>query len=274
MKLSIIIPYYNYADYLPDLLDSIPNREDIEVIVVDDHSTEKLAEYRKIEEKYSKRNILFVKNRDEWKGAGSARNQALEIANGEWILVYGADDFMTSNVEKTLDSVINSDADIVFFPPTSIDEQGSVGERHLRYKKLLEDYLSNPNKINEWKLRVNWSCDTSMLIRRSILGDNIRFDNVRYSNDVMFSTKVGIKAKKIEVCSEPIYCIREHGGSLVTTISNEARTTRIKVNLRKYMYLMKYIPYKYRKEVFKKSRLDEIKMIKDHIKFNVFNMKM
>lgn len=274
MKVSIIIPYYNYADYLPDLLDSIPNREDIEVLVVDDHSTEKIAEYNEIVKKYAIRNIIFIKNRDEWKGAGSARNRALELAKGEWLLVYGADDFMTSNVEEILDSVINSDADIVYFPPTSINEQGNVGVRHLGYKEMLEDYLSNPNKVNEWKLRANWSCDTSKLIRRSILGDNIRFENVRYSNDVMFSTKVGVKARKIEVCSEPIYCIREHSGSLVTAESSEVKNIRTKVNLRKYIYLMKFMPYKYRKEVFRKSRIDEIKIIKDHIKFNVLKMNM
>ena len=46
IRLSIIVPCYNMANLLTNLLESIPFNPDAEVIVVDDHSTMYLKEYR------------------------------------------------------------------------------------------------------------------------------------------------------------------------------------------------------------------------------------
>ena len=54
-NVSIIIPHYNSPDLLAVLLDSIPEKEDIQIIVVDDNSTKKTDIYEKVKSDYSER---------------------------------------------------------------------------------------------------------------------------------------------------------------------------------------------------------------------------
>lgn len=275
VKLSIIVPYYNASGFIEELLTSIPDRDDIEVIVIDDHSNKGIDEYKEIQSRYSNRNITFCKNKNNWKNAGTARNLGLELAKGQWVLFADADDWMIDGFYEIVSKYFDSDADIVYFNLTSQNESNNLGNRHLGYETIIKNFIRDPKEVYVWELKTQWDGPVSKMIRRKLIQDyNIHFDSVRYSNDVMFSLKTGLHAKKIAVCDKPIYCVREHNTGLTQEKGKEVHEVRVKVNLRKYMYLMKFIPYKYRKEIFKKSRLDEIKMIKDHIKFNVLGMRM
>lgn len=74
-RYSIIIPHYNIPDLLRRSLVSIPHREDVQIIVVDDHSSEQvLTELRVIEKDLPY--VQFVYS-EENKGGGHARNVGL-----------------------------------------------------------------------------------------------------------------------------------------------------------------------------------------------------
>ncbi|EFA82524.1 hypothetical protein PPL_04212 [Heterostelium album PN500] len=114
-QLSIVIPVYNQIRFLDFTLQSLikqQNTSDWEVIIVDDGSTEWLTKqllYQVFQE-YSQLidlTILFEVNG----GLSWARNQAIKVANGKWILPLDSDDtlapdFLTKsfNVLNTLDS--------------------------------------------------------------------------------------------------------------------------------------------------------------------------
>jgi GT2 family glycosyltransferase len=88
---SIIIPAYNYARYLPDTLDSVLAQEiaaALDVIVVDDGSTDTTPE---VLARYAGR-VRTI--RQENRGLSAARNRGLEEARGDTLLFLDADDLL------------------------------------------------------------------------------------------------------------------------------------------------------------------------------------
>ena len=67
LDLSIIVPRYNRPHLLRNLLKSIPNLENIEVIVIDDKSNKELSQYNKLTEEFNGTNVRFFKNFTEKK---------------------------------------------------------------------------------------------------------------------------------------------------------------------------------------------------------------
>ena len=103
---SFIIPHRNAPFLLARCIDSIPVREDVEIIVVDDNSTpEVLHQLKDIEKRYS--HIAFIVTTLS-KGAGYARNVGIELAKGKWLLFIDADDFFYPCINGILDKYILS----------------------------------------------------------------------------------------------------------------------------------------------------------------------
>lgn len=106
--ISIIIPSYQQAQFLPDCLESILNqtRKPLEVIVIDDGSTDGSLE---IARKYPVKVISQVN-----KGLASARNTGIMNAKGVFILPLDADDMLQPNAIEVFEQKIKeSDADII-----------------------------------------------------------------------------------------------------------------------------------------------------------------
>lgn len=91
--LSIIVPAYNSQDYLNVCLDSVViGGPDVEVVVVDDGSTDKTAE---IAQKYCKKYPDIVRlEQKENGGHGSAVNRGLKVAKGLYFKVVDSDDWL------------------------------------------------------------------------------------------------------------------------------------------------------------------------------------
>ena len=98
---SIIIPTYNYADYLPRAIDSVlvQHGDDYELIVVDDGSNDRTAEIVKvfIHKFPTKITYCFQENR----GLSAARNRGTSLSKGQYLLFLDADDALLPDaVEK------------------------------------------------------------------------------------------------------------------------------------------------------------------------------
>ena len=105
--ITIIIPSYNQAEYLPDAIESaLAQTKDCEVIVVDDGSTDNSL---KIAKKYPVKVVSQVN-----KGLASARNTGIMNATGDYILPLDADDVLLENcVEQMEKAIETSKADVV-----------------------------------------------------------------------------------------------------------------------------------------------------------------
>lgn len=100
-KVSIIVPVYNVEKYLERCINSLRNQtlEDIEIILVDDSSTDLSFEIcNKAAIKDSRIKVIHKVN----EGAGMARNAALRIATGEYIGFVDSDDYVEADMFKTL----------------------------------------------------------------------------------------------------------------------------------------------------------------------------
>ena len=113
MKLSIIIPVYNQEELIVKALESIPNRKGIEVIIVDDHSTDNTVNVIKEWRKHSRvRYDVKLLLNEKRVGVGRARNKALDIAIGDYIFCLDSDDYIIT--DKFSEAMDQLDADIVY----------------------------------------------------------------------------------------------------------------------------------------------------------------
>lgn len=121
-KISIIVPVYNCEKYLERCLDSIRNQtyENIEVITVDDGSSDRSAEIAK---SYAEKDTRFHYYYKENGGVSSTRNFALDRVTGDYIgFVDGDDEILPDMYETLLSLIINQGADVsVISPIISID---------------------------------------------------------------------------------------------------------------------------------------------------------
>lgn len=95
--ISIIVPIYNVEEYLPRCLNSLISQDydNLEIILVDDGSTDKSAEICNTYARYDCRIKAFHKENG---GVSSARNFGLKRASGNWIGFVDADDYIQSNM--------------------------------------------------------------------------------------------------------------------------------------------------------------------------------
>ena len=126
MLVSFIIPAYNAADTIVRCLDSIYalslNREEFEVIVVDDCSLDNTCE---IVSDYQSQhpNIMLLKqlmnNRQ-----GAARNRGVKEAKGEYICFVDADDAVTEGIVKAIRMAKETQTDMTAYHYAFVNEQG------------------------------------------------------------------------------------------------------------------------------------------------------
>ena len=236
MSISIIIPHFNKPDLLEKLLLSIPqDKIDIQTIVVDDQSeTSYFNEVEKLKNKY---NFELYQNQIQ-KSAGLCRNLGLQKAKNTWIIFADGDDYFTDGFYNKVSKYFDKKIDVVFFPPTSqYLDTGKTADRHISFRKIIQDYLNDKNKNNEFLLRYNFISTWSKMMKKEFMNKHsIKFDEGPMgAEDVIMSTKIGFFMKYFDVCSEVIYClITRHGSS--TRVLNQvqfdirlnARISRIK----------------------------------------------
>jgi glycosyltransferase involved in cell wall biosynthesis len=110
MKISVIIPNYNYARYLDQAIESVlaQSYENVELVVVNngstDNSLEVLAKYR---------NKIHLINQPNL-GQSGARNSGLSVSSGEYISFLDADDFWEPNKLEMQISLMNDSTQLVY----------------------------------------------------------------------------------------------------------------------------------------------------------------
>lgn len=238
INLSIIIPHYNSTELLMALIDSIPEREDVEILLVDDNSTEHPERLTDIAQSRQGQIRLFY-NEPGKNSAGACRNIGLEHADGKWLLFADADDYFLPDFYEKTAAFFESDFDLVWFIPTSWNiSENRLDHRHVRYEKLVREYLEKKGEREEIRLRYLQESPWSKLVRREIIEENeIRFETTMVANDIMFSARIGYAAGKVSASESVIYCVTKKKGTLTTDVNSRKLYERVEVFLRKYRFL-------------------------------------
>lgn len=252
--ISIIIPHWENIDGLEILLESIQKETNrypnlVETIVIDDYSSQGTQQkLRNLQNRFDFR--LYFNN--SIKSAGTCRNIGIENSTGQWLLFADSDDYFLPNFLDATQKYLNSDYDIVYFPPTSVyyNNHNIVSNRHISYILLLENYKRNPR--DELALRYKWIPVWSRLIRKKfVINNNIKCDTVLAYNDVSFSTHIGFYAKKIVVDTNTIYVVTTRKGSLTHNPTVNHLLSRIEVLIMNNRFLTNHKLCQFKKAYLK-----------------------
>ncbi|MCD8292000.1 MAG: glycosyltransferase [Prevotella sp.] len=223
---SIIIPHHNIPKLLQRLLDSIPKRDDTEIIVVDDNSSPEVVDFSHFPGS-DRHDVKLILDKKGGFG-GYARNLGLNIARGEWLLFADSDDYFNYCIGDILDEFADAPADVIYFKGNSVDTDTYVQEYRSRHVNQLIDLFEKDRIKAETRLRYEFGEPWCKLIRHSLVKDNnIRFEERSIHNDTAFSYLVGYYARKIAVDKRALYCITVRDGSVSREISESKKLERI-----------------------------------------------
>ena len=201
--ISVIIPVYNVERYLRQCLDSVcaQTAQNIEIICVDDGSTDSSPDILK---EYAAKDSRFVIVRQENAGAGAARNNGLSRAAGRYLSFLDSDDFFEPDMlELSLNKIEEDEADFVVFQSDQYytdEDKFKEAAWTLRVKEIppYTPFSHRQMTDNIFKVFVGWAWDK--LYRRDfVLENNLRFQEQRTSNDMLFVFSAVFLAKKITV---------------------------------------------------------------------------
>ena len=217
--ISIVMPVYGVEKLLGNTIQSLLNQtfKDFELILVDDESPDNCPmmcdEYERI---YPFVKTVHQKN----KGQGGARNTGLSICSGEYVFFMDSDDIIQPEALDYYASVIekNEKIDAIF----SDYQMVTIGDE---FKKSDVDNgtvtYSRNDMQNLFLLRkVRVLTPGSWCVRRELLLDNnIRFEEIRYSEDVLFVWDVLMYANRVIRIRKALYNYMVRPGSIMTSAS-------------------------------------------------------
>lgn len=232
---SIIIPNRNNPELLSKCLDSIPKRDDIQIIVVDDNSDERLVDFNRYPG-YDNPNVELVFSK-EGKGAGYARNVGIKYAKGKWLVFCDSDDeIITDSFSRKLDEYLDSDADIIFFDVVVLDyETNEVLSANNPYQNIIRSKKKDREDFCRYKLLVPWG----KIIKKTLVDSyRIEFDETPVANDAFFSLKTGYYAKTVVVDKTPIYkWFAKRKGSITSKTSKEFALQHFQCSIRRNAFM-------------------------------------
>lgn len=203
-KVSIIIPIYNTEDYLEKCLKSVLNQtyKNLEIILINDGSSDNSAEIAKKYEKIDRR-VLYFEQKNS--GVSSARNYGLDLATGDYILFIDSDDWVESTiVEKLLNRMHSQNVDISCcqYDRDSVDVKENL--KILDRCDVLKEFLIHK--------KINGSL-VNKLFRTSVISDTRLDISISYGEDALFLWKILLKVKYICVSNEVLYHVTLHSDS-------------------------------------------------------------
>lgn len=174
IKVSVIIPVFNQQELVIKAIESIPKRNDIEIIVIDDGSEDStwqnLIEYRK--NNYFL-NLIYLYN-DENKGVAYTVNKGYDNAKGEYVVLLGSDDYFYTDKFKEIIKELDG-TDLIYF-----------------------NLKTNNNDI--WRITPeskDFYCGSVKFMRRAFIGDTRCPEDKRAGEDGVFYKEL-LKKKPTE----------------------------------------------------------------------------
>ena len=213
-KVSVIVPVYNPGDYLRDCLDSLVrqtiNKDEMEVLLVDDGSTDNSLDLCRT---YASIFPFFHVYTKANSGVGATRNYGMDRAQGKYFLFLDSDDVLTpETVKETTDffDSVYDEVDLVTYKIIPYRD-GKALNPHYRYQFVKK---SGVYKLDD----VFLFAQTTMNI--VVKNSSHRFvDYLVRSEDQLFLNTCLMKKKKIGYCSKGEYRYTRNDDSAVGSMS-------------------------------------------------------
>lgn len=289
--LDIIIPMYNVNKYIEICIESVIGISQVNLIVVNDGSTEDMSWIKKKYSKYT--NFKYYKKENG--GLSSARNYGLEKAKSEYVLFLDGDDFLeTEELIKNINKIKITKKDAYFFNFRYFYEDTQKIKNERKYNFIRDEFISFENKKFIKEPFIMIAC--RYILKRDILIKNkLFFKEGIYHEDEEWTPRILATFKKIYNLNSYMYMYRQREGSItsnynykhimdlftvIKSLSNYKENVKEKNSLfffnRKIVELYKILIIRsfFLKMELKEEKqyIKELKCIKKHICCN-FNFK-
>lgn len=242
--ISIVVPVYNVAQYLPDCVSSIlaQNIADMEVILVDDGSNDNSGELcDRYADEYDCVKAVHQKNA----GLSAARNTGIEMAKGEFITFVDSDDMLAEGFISTAIELANVyQADFIAFSnvrceaeaqwPMKCQSQSEDFETHV--------YDESVQKMQKFLIGAEIGTTAWAKVYRRELFETIRYPVGKYHEDVFTTYKVVDKAHRIVTTSQVGYLYRKSPNSITTSGFSMKRLDSVEGKLQQLAFIQKNYP--------------------------------
>lgn len=226
VKISIIVPAYNVAQYLEKCINSLLNQtyHNIEIICVDDGSTDETAIIlAKLSSSDERIKPIYTKN----SGVSAARNRALSLSTGDFIMFVDGDDWIEPDTcASALKALLDESADLVLwgytreyparslpklvFPESRVLNEQDCAELWRRMVGLIDAELRYPENADAF------SCVWGKLYRRSDIMDSkicfMDLKDIGTYEDGLFNLKCLSRITKAVYIARPLYHYRKGSG--------------------------------------------------------------
>lgn len=215
--ISIIVPVYNVERYLDRCIKSLCEQtyEDIEILLINDGSTDKSGELCKSWEKTDSR-IRYISQTNI--GLGPTRNKGVELATGEFIMFVDSDDWVENTIaEELLRKLELTGADIAVCDRFQVKEQ--TGEKEYIANEIdevirVKDHLDCIHEITT-------SAWAKLYKRRIIVEHDVREPD-HYFEDAATPLLIALSEKVCHV-KKPLYnYVYDRDGSIINSTNTNS----------------------------------------------------
>ncbi len=233
-KISFIVPAYNASAYITECIESILNQtlSEIEIICVDDGSTDATPEIIEEYAKYDKR-ITLLRQQNSY--AGTARNKGIGVARGEYISFVDSDDKIDLDFgQKMYDEATRTNADVIASPLKAWYGKKSFTKMSFW---LVEKYLPSNLPFNYKDIPQHILTFTpggpggKFFNRKFIIDNDIKFLQIKRSEDFYFILYSIAVAERISVIKEPLYYYRQNNASSLESTKDNTPTLFWEANM-------------------------------------------
>lgn len=209
-KLTVVVPVYNVEHYLRQAIDSIVNQSigfesNIELILVDDGSTDKSGDICKEYADIYPGNIRYVRQKNQ--GVSAARNKGLELATGKYITFFDSDDIWSKHALRDSVRFLEGAGDAVDVVATKIKFFDHIIDEHPSNYKFKKTRIIDLEKEPDNPLLHLPTC----VIRTSVAKDFIFDTKLKVTEDAKFLSEVLVRKKAYGVLAKGVYHYRKRG---------------------------------------------------------------
>jgi len=224
-RISVIIPIYNSERYLDNLISCINAQTytDYEVIFINDGSTDNS---REILQKYCDNSDNKILVNKENGGVSSARNLGLQMAKGELIAFWDADDDISPHFLQEM--ILNFEQDKLLFCGFNYRKDDLFAIKLFNGEQKVElDKNSIKALQDTWLFNVLWN---KIFEKDIILKNHIVFDEeVAFGEDTLFVTKYLNYVKNIVVINKPLYTYYTRSSNASSKYHSNLFSTNVKI---------------------------------------------
>lgn len=224
MKISVILPVFNGEKYIENAIRSVLNQTltEFELIIVNDGSTDSTSD---IINRFKDKRIKLITQSN--KGPGASRNNALKIAEGEYIMFLDADDWFVPNaLEIAYGEATRFRTDFTFYQMINYDDKtGKTYENDWfnlnSFNKSFENTVFKPSDFKGSIFDLSVGVCQKIYRNEFLKRIDARFPEAIFFEDMPFFYYIFLKSERISIIKKHLYFRRKHDGSITHVVDGK-----------------------------------------------------